>query len=181
MTIAPSPEEFLAQTEPDEEDLPEPLESIADSLRKLVAGAAKSETDDSAYNHLQEMHDNLDQAYADLEAKYESLRGLVDDVLAVCKPSVSKLANQVRETVERWRNPEAPVAETELEAEPEPTEQVDEDGQVYAGSWPGDDTSVEKWRALARRLGYTGADVDKLNRSQIRTMLGIEQPVSADA
>lgn len=44
---------------------------------------------------------------------------------------------------------------------------------------PAADASVEEWRAYARGLGYTGSDVDTMNRSQIRTMLGIEQPVGA--
>lgn len=41
---------------------------------------------------------------------------------------------------------------------------------------PAHDAPVEEWRSYARRLGYTGPDVDAMNRSQIRTMLGIEQP-----
>ncbi len=44
---------------------------------------------------------------------------------------------------------------------------------------PAADASVEEWRAYARGLGYTGSDVDTMNRSQVRTMLGIEQPVGA--
>lgn len=43
---------------------------------------------------------------------------------------------------------------------------------------PAADADVSEWRTYARGLGYTGPDVDAMNRSQIRTMLGIEQPVA---
>lgn len=53
------------------------------------------------------------------------------------------------------------------------------EGGSPAGA-PAADASVEEWRAYARILGYQlRADVDTMNRSQIRTMLGIEQPVGA--
>lgn len=52
MTI--TPEQFMAQTDPDEEDLPEPLESIADSLRRLVTLVEKHDTEerDHSRHHL---------------------------------------------------------------------------------------------------------------------------------
>lgn len=46
---------------------------------------------------------------------------------------------------------------------------------------PAEDADVEEWRAHARSLGYTGPDVDKANRSQIRTMLGIAHPEGSDS
>lgn len=41
---------------------------------------------------------------------------------------------------------------------------------------PAHDAPVEEWRAYARSLGR---DLDTMNRSQIRTQLGIEQPAGA--
>lgn len=43
---------------------------------------------------------------------------------------------------------------------------------------PAHDAGVEEWRAYARNLGAVpeGTVLDQMNRSQIRTMLGIEQP-----
>lgn len=41
---------------------------------------------------------------------------------------------------------------------------------------PVHDAPVEEWRAYARHLGYAGPDIDKANRSMIRTTLGIAQP-----
>ena len=123
----PSPAEFLAQQEPDEPDeyedsYPEPsdpLTSIAASLQAIASVVVNHDAGDQADNELRELYDNLDTAYADLEAKYEAISGLVDDVLEVCKPSVSKLANQVRDTITQWRSP-AVVEEAKPEPEPEP-------------------------------------------------------------
>lgn len=43
---------------------------------------------------------------------------------------------------------------------------------------PEHNAPVEEWRAYARALGYAGPDIDKANRSVIRTTLGIAQPVT---
>lgn len=43
---------------------------------------------------------------------------------------------------------------------------------------PAHDAPVEEWRAYARALGFAGPDIDKANRSVIRTTLGIAQPTS---
>jgi hypothetical protein len=40
------------------------------------------------------------------------------------------------------------------------------------------DAMVEDCRAFARSRGHQGPEVDVANRSQIRTMLGIEQPTN---
>lgn len=191
MTITPTLAEFLTQPYPDESDETEeaepllpwqcvptiaesggPLDSIADSLLRVAGSlthlttmATHHNLEEKAESETQQLYADLQQAHADLEAKHEALTGLVDDVLAICKPSTSKLANNVREAIASWRAPEAA-------AEPEP-----ESTEVLVHAAPADDASVEEWRGYARSLGYTGADVDQANRSQIRTMLGIPQPV----
>lgn len=43
---------------------------------------------------------------------------------------------------------------------------------------PEHNAPVEEWRAYARALGYAGPEIDKANRSVIRTTLGIAQPVA---
>lgn len=52
-----------------------------------------------------------------------------------------------------------------------------------APTQPADDAPVEEWRAYARSTAYDDnpeyPDLDELNRSQIRTLLGIEQPMAA--
>lgn len=46
---------------------------------------------------------------------------------------------------------------------------------------PAHDAPVEEWRAYARSKGFAGPDIDKANRSQIRTALGVAQPVKDGA
>lgn len=41
---------------------------------------------------------------------------------------------------------------------------------------PAHNAPVEEWREYARALGYAGPEIDKANRSVIRTTLGIAQP-----
>ena len=188
----PTPAEFLALTEPDEPDEAEtyvsdtsdPLTSIAASLGMIAAAVHRHGAAEQADTENRELYIALDQAHADLEAKYEDLCFLVEDVLAVCKPSVSKLAIQVRETVARWRAPQTSGAEPVVGAAAESVERVDgvapdessAPEPVASRFPPAHDAPVEEWREFARSRGYAGPDVDKANRSQIRTMLGIEQP-----
>lgn len=182
MTTTPTPEEFLAQpSEPDEDpyeapayDLgqPEhavgpadPLESIAASLGLIASLAQRRVTADVA-PHL-EAYANLEQRHADLEAEYDAQTALIAEILAVCKPSVSKLANQVRDTVAAWREGTAadPAQET---VEPEPGSDLVQ---------PADDADVVEWREYAVACGSDPLEVVELNRSQIRTLLGLPQPV----
>ena len=118
-----------------------------------------------------DLRDELDR----VEALHDAKQALLDEVLKICKPSVSKLANQIRALLEPMPviEPEAPKAEEQ----PEPA--AAQNGVAYAAGPPAHDAPVEEWRAHARALGYNGPDVDKANRSQIRTMLGIEQPVES--
>lgn len=170
-----TPEEFMAQTDVDEESAehlepnglwllpPNPLESIAESLRALTSIAVRHDAEEQAADALRQRYDDLDQAYADLEDKHQSLFELLADVEKIVMPSTSKLANSVREAITRWRNPEVP-------GQPEPT------------GPPAADAGVEAWREYARTVGITPDEpdaLDSMNRSQIRTMLGIEQPAGA--
>lgn len=41
---------------------------------------------------------------------------------------------------------------------------------------PAHNAPVEEWREYARALGYAGPEIDKANRSMIRTTLGVVQP-----
>lgn len=173
-TYLPTPEEFMTLTEPDEPEVDEgkpvepadPLTSIANSLQRLVATVEGRELDESVAVHLRE-------AYDDLEAKHGVVLELVEEISAIIKPSTSKLADSVRAAITRWS---APVVEPVEVVQPEPVEPepAPDDDQP-----PEQDADVEEWRAYARARGYTGPDIDTANRSQIRTMLGIEHGASA--
>lgn len=200
MITAPTPEQFLAQpvdADEDADDFTAPhgdsaayLASIADSLQRLVAVSEGHAEQEVAEKRHRAAYDELDRAYADLDRKFDALNDLVEEVLEVCKPSVSKLANQVRETIARHREPETPSPAQDDVASSAPA--VDEaapvgmptpDVQQRAGEGPGlpaHDAPVEAWRAYARSVTGSpeGTFIDSMNRSQIRTMLGIEQPVA---
>jgi hypothetical protein len=168
----PTPEQFLAAPpDPDEDEEPaapvEPLESIAGSLRYLV--------DRYDAEHAEEkLSDTLREEYDDLDSKYAAAFEVIEQIEATVKPSTSKLANSVRAVIGRWKNPKVEPVNTQRAVEP-----VDEEPEtppVIATLEPEPDADVEAWRAYARGRGYQDADVDRMNRSQIRTMLGIEQP-----
>lgn len=55
----------------------------------------------------------------------------------------------------------------------EPLAPTEPEGVEDINVQPAHDAPVEEWRAYARRLGYAGPDIDKANRSVIRTTLGI--------
>src|SRR3569623_165431 len=115
-----TPEQFMTQPpEPDEEldaspatDGTDPLTSIADSLRRLADSVDQDREEERT-------SDALREALADLEDKYRALDALVEEIEGIVKPSTSKLANTVREAVERWRNPEVVPVEL-IEDEPGP-------------------------------------------------------------
>jgi hypothetical protein len=184
MNAVPTPEEFLRQTEPDEDEgdeavLPgvDPLTSIASSLSTAVALLLKHDTANEADAEADRRYLELDQAYADLEDKHRELFALLADVEKIVAPSTSKLANSVREAIARWRNPEVP-------AEEQPSPSVEDYARSTAAAvglpeWPANDADVEEWRDYARTVrGLTPqgeSSIDQMNRSQIRTLLGIPQ------
>lgn len=161
-----SPEAFMAQPPDPDEDLEtdlrhsptvNPQVSIALSLERLV-GHFESTTFDGG------LADSVREDLLDLEAKHDTLRALLEEIEAIIKPSTSKLANQVREAIGRWRDPEVPAA---AEGGEEPSGEPEH---------PSHDAPVEEWREFALLHGHTPETVTGMNRSQIRSMLGIEQP-----
>ena len=183
---APTPEEFLAQTGSDEDDYDEspevvalpgrvlspqndPLASIAESLASLLAIVVKNDAAEETDDRLNQELAELEDAYRLLEEQKEEAWALIAQVLEVCKPSVSQLANKVRAVLEQ------PVEPPEPAAQPEPLNPDD------LSEHPAHEAPVEEWRAYAKSKGYLssgGVAVDDANRSQIRSMLGIAQPVA---
>lgn len=183
MTSTPTLEQFMSEHQPEEDDAPDgmytlgpsldprdnsaivvprqPLESIAHSLDRMLAIAEHHELEETEADRLREAHDDLD-------AKYAVLFDLVAEVEAIIKPSSSKLANTVREAIDRWRDPQVEAPEPVVEA---PEAVVPQDPDMAP---PDKDADVEEWRAYAAARGVTG-DLSQTNRSQIRTLLGIPQ------
>lgn len=199
MTTTPTPEQFLTDAgfadEDDQElqhvqefagefvDTGNPLESIAASLRSLVGMVETHRAEEAADDEAERRYLDLDQAYADLEDKHQALYGLLADVEKIVAPSTSKLANSVREAITRWRAPEA-GAEPVVEPDGVPAAvqcpacaRYFADAELLDGhhcTGPAPDADVEAWRAYALALGAEG-DLSQMNRSQIRTLLGIPQ------
>jgi hypothetical protein len=189
MTSTPSPEDFLAQPyDPDEDNEPEVpaellqgptsaeamqiqwatpprdisqiAESIADSLRN-IAGQA-----DNRKVYTAELSSAITKL-SDTQNRLQELEEQIGEVLIIIKPSQSKLAKQIQEVL----NPPTPEPARELVSE----EQVEIDQAA-----PADDASVEEWRQFARTMAGDANDWSELNRSQIRTALGIAQPVGSE-
>ncbi len=166
MMYLPTPAEFLAMTDPDEDEFEDDyannfaapsvefLSSIAESLRQLVDVAQGKAVEDNE-------SDRLREAASDLAEERFGLLNLLEEIQALIKPSTSKLANSVRDAIDKWNG----VAPT-----PEPVE------EPQLAVQPAHDASVEEWQTYAHTCGVNTADIRGLNRSQIRTLLGIEQP-----
>jgi len=182
-----TPEQFMTQTEADEpEDTEayfEPLASIAASLERLARAAENGHTAGAdatdPHKECNEVYAALHEAFDDLEDKHKALFGLLAQIEKIIKPSSSKLALSVAEAITRWRSPEVPVfTEVDRPAEtPTDTDRFLAGESLNPSGAPLPDAPVEEWRAYAREFvqpGHTGPDVDAMNRSQIRTMLGIE-------
>ena len=159
----PTPEDFLTDQHAgeDEPECIDPLVSIADSLNRLVEAMAWSGTDEAAA--ADQNYTQLEKAYEELDQRYDDLLELVDAIEALIKPSTSKLANGVRTAIAAWRGPDEPVA-------------IENTAQM-GPQQPAPDADVEQWALYAEALGFEVHD--SMNRSQIRTLLGIEQPTSA--
>lgn len=174
MTYTITLEQFLAAADVHEEAeltaLPDPLASIAESLRYFVDLQKQHEKADSAE---QQVRNDL----AELEEGYRRLEGQLDAIRAIIKPSTSKLANAIRDVLDGPTAEEPTAVDGPLEVVPEEETLPDEPAPYYNA--PADDAPVETWREYARGRGFQGPDVDTANRSQIRTMLGIPQPVES--
>lgn len=194
MTYAPTAEQFLTSYQPAEDDetvlgaldAHDPLASMAESLHTIAAALAGgtpvlgelveagptsgSSALDDIVRELKEQHQALTEEHADLEDQHRALYALLADVEKVVAPSTSKLANAVRAAITAWRNPEVPA---------EPAGPVDEAGEPL--EHPAHDAPLEEWQAYALACGATEADLAGANRSRIRTLLGIPQPVEPPA
>lgn len=200
MTLTPA--EFLAQPSDPEEDLePEQptssLESIAESLRTLAGYFARQEVDEDRNCAHAHAYADIEQENARLESLHDQKQALIDEVLALCKPSTSKLANAIRAVLEPVVVPEKAkfagfITDEQPEQPAEGVAPVDfkidasevataaissavDRGQAFE---LGPNASVEDWRAYARMFGHTGPDVDQANASQIRTLLGLPHPTA---
>jgi hypothetical protein len=181
----PTPEDFMAHPyEPEEDDyagadaedakpiervmavtwqLPAPdhLESIALSLGQLNATVEQFA---AAYTPPQDPTEPLQAEIEGLNAELAQANRKIEEVLHLCKPSSSKLANAIRVVLDEDHDKPAPEGEGPREIAPT------EPGH------PASDAPVEEWRAYARAVAVVDQDWSQMNRPQIRTALGIEQP-----
>lgn len=196
----------------------DPLQVIASALERLagdvataVRGGLAGAVDEigETYAVAPTGEDGLRARITELEAELSQLDVLLttrtdvadlmsaqlDEIRAVVKPSVSKLANAVRAVLdggepaqpestgptepEAVDQPQEPVAQPTGAPTPDEAQQAVPSQAAAAGApaaTPAPNAPIEDWRAFARSLGYQGSDVDWANRSQIRTMLGLAHP-----
>ena len=125
---------------------------------------------------------------ADLEAKHDAVLQLIEQIGGIVKKSTSKVSLEVKAAIDAWANPTVPDA-VQIEGTVEGGGSTDGEavsGIEYAPDAqpipPQHDAPVDEWREYACALGVddqTRAVFNTMNRSQIRTMLGIEQLASA--
>lgn len=197
----PTPEQFLSFPSDPDEDVDD-LDPIADlerrvaTLEALAADSVPGTLYDQAIADGNADHGDAIRVEAELTRLQERVmdkQALIDEVLAAVKPSTSKLANKIREILAPQTPSPAPDASPSEPPAPPASPAADEGdrhGQASAGEGssqvvlgqvgehpPAHDADVEEWRAYARQRGVYVTGLDTMNRSQIRTMLGIEQPV----
>lgn len=189
MNQTPTVEQFLAmQTSEDDHAEPEilsfsvdPLESIAESLSRIAASmGGETFTAELVQQEGCEHADDLAQAMRDLqdrddwEAKHQELFLVVAGIEKIVSKSTSKVSLEVKAAIDAWRKPVVRQALT--------ADEVAALDVVIHPEQPAHDADVEQWREYARGLGALPAEpdaIDSMNRSQIRTLLGIEQPPSS--
>lgn len=154
---APTPTAEVGQTAPRDS-----LASIADCLERIASVAEASAAD--AERPLQEAYEQLQRENRELEALHDTKQGLIEQALAILKPSTSKLANNLRSVLE-------PVV-----AAPEPEPSREPEANTDPPTPPADDAPIEDWVAFAQARGLE-VDPGRTNRAQIRTALGIPQPI----
>lgn len=198
MTTIPTPADFLMIREPDEDDA-EPFEQNAARLddleRRLYALEARGRDLQNDAQLLQEetsdqehrMH-TLIEDLADEQAKHAVVIALVDQIEGIVRKSTSQVSLAVKAAIKAWANPDTPspapdVAESAVD-DAAGAGSPEQDVQQSAGEGlpqPAVDAPVDEWRAYARSIHAVpeGTVLDQMNRSQIRTLLGIEQPVPA--
>lgn len=162
----PTVEEFLTQVEPEEDDEPqlagEPLASIAESLRQIAETCTSAKRVEALEVQALEDYLKLQGAYTDLEKLYVRSEETIGAVLAVCSKSKGQLAVKVREVVAGA-------------AQPAGTQEQSAPGDAPELEQPAHDAEVEAWRDFARSRGGVEGDLQQMNRSQIRTALGVAQ------
>lgn len=190
-------DEFTAEIH----DTGDPLESIADSLRTLVQVIEAPQREEQASARLQEAFDDLEEKHQSLFGLLAEVEKIVkpstskvslevkaaidawkspevpqaltaDEVAVHGLPTGGKSPCGVHYMADASFSTDPTCPECVAAEEPVPASNAAEMGHPQ----PDHDAAVEQWREFARGLGYQGPDIDKANRSQIRTMLGIEQP-----
>lgn len=188
MTQTPTIEQFFAMQDGEEDvevEATDPLTSIAESLRTIAAGmggeAYTAEVVASPGDtRWSELHQVAMEQLDDLEEKHRSLFDLLAEVEKIVKPSTSKVSLEVKAAIEAWKAPAVP----ETEEPPADLISKAEREQMMAApvtAQPAHDADVEEWRAYAMATAgeqFELVGLDQMNRSQIRTMLGIEQPTT---
>lgn len=168
---APTPEEFLLQTGEEYDDwqptpatdhvaLPspqpgDPLTSIASSLATIAEASHVSAYLDQEARRLREERDEIDRELADALALNQVQTDLLERVAEIIRPSTSKLANSVRAVLEGAAEAVTGEHANEVDAP------------------PAHDAPIEEWVAWAAPRVPEGTDLVRMNRSQIRTVLGI--------
>jgi hypothetical protein len=147
--------------------------------------------------------------YDDLVEKYDVVLNLIRDVEAALGKSTAKPSLAAKAVIDAWKNPQSPAVDADHITKAEREQMMaDEQGQdvVYVcphckTGWgeivnlctecgrmasgervihpaaPAHDADVTAWREFAGRMGVEGAQA--MNRSQIRTALGIDQLAGA--
>lgn len=195
MSTTPTVEEFLTSSQPDEpeevEHPTDPLESIAHSMRILTEVVVRRDAEDEEQDSQSALVNELDRELQGVRAELAASQALVEEVLAICKPSTSKLANSIRAAIAEHEavdeEPEGEVAYVCPHCGTGWGEVVDpctECGKAASGTTPerpeqpAHDAPVEEWRDYVRAVRpaeFRPTTLDTMNRSQIRTYLGIEQ------
>lgn len=184
MHTTPDPAAFLtAAAYDDEPDIFEEIERRLSELesritpRDLVVGGVDMVDTAAAVEDPtagpEDGADWLSEQLADEKAQHGAVLELVDEIRRIVAPSTSKVSLAVKAAIEAWANPqvEAPLVEAQEE--------------VAAGArppgalpQPAHDAHVGAWGDYAESLGYSTEEIAPLNKSQIRTLLGVEQPVA---
>lgn len=178
MMQTPSPEEFMMLAADPDDDSDQAVPDFAQRLAELEArfaalAGAQSDSpsadtyplapaaEDMQFASLDAEIGELQQEHTDLEAKHDVVLQLVEQIRGIVKKSTSKVSLDVKAAIDAWANPLGTLT-------PSPWAQ------------PAHDAPVEEWRGFADgRLKGLGYDLEQMNRSQIRTLLGIEHAAGA--
>lgn len=153
------------------------------------------------YGRMKEKNQGLHEIVADLEDNAVAMLRVIEGVEKALGKSTARPAVAARAVIDQWRNPATEEEEAAEELAPDvepapdgggypidpPAEVVEESTEPLQSvpTWegvrpelPAHDAPVEAWRSYAKAVGAAGPDIDSMNRSQIRTALGVAQPVA---